>query len=704
MKLGHLRSRSASAIVTTLAYLLILTTLPSLLTVVTYSQSWLSYDLPLGKYVINVKLRLEASNAGTTWDLSKALKLDYSVGLARFGSSLGSVRVLLNLTLVCVGNSVTNSYVLGTLSTEMPATSGYLMIYPSGNIVDCVLKGGSYVLIVPKVTLETSNLSKTYTLAPYRLYAGLSDMSSTYVGRCSVKLSNSSAIEVCVKAPYLWSSSKASNPVTISVSTYGINRGSAVISIKAGNSILASRELGISGGSIEEVINVPTDLLMSVCLQSLQTFGGSKNSSKNTSIKMLQPPQIILNTTLTPLVTNIPQVSIPLMVRCSTTFTSLKLLAIPSASSIVAGESVSIRLVVNNPNNYPVRLTELIVKDSNSTVYDVGLTTTVPPQSTFTKVIKLVLKSAGDHVIVPMIKYSIAGREEVVKSKVVILVTRALHIDLSKDVVTEGSELVVNVAAFKPVKGVQLVAKTLSGKGNETKVIAYVGEFPAPMVRKVRLIVTLKPSNYSIYAITSNGLRSNDEILKVVPKEVNKTVTTATPTKKVSTTATKTPAKTTTTKAPAPKAKVGVSIRVRLLNSTIVPKGTVVAEVLVSGSVSKPEFKLYKYESTFTPPWILQPTAKFTQVRSGTYRLVFKAPSSEGNYEYRVVLMSNGKEVAQATFRIVVSKAQATTSLVKTALLPPEILIPLVGTVALASIILLRRFRTGVGRGKAPKS
>ena len=700
MRLGHLRSRSASAIVTTLAYSLVLTTLLSLLTIVTYSQSWLSYDLPLGKYVINVKLRLEASNAGTTWDLSKALKLDYSVGLARFGSSLGSVRVLLNLTLVCAGNSVTNSYVLGTLSTEMPATSGYLMIYPSGNIVDCVLRGGSYVLIVPKVTLEASNLSKTYTLAPYRLYAGLSDLSSTYVGRCSVKLSNSSAIEVCVKAPYLWSSSKASNPVTISVSTYGINRGSAVISIKAGNSILASRELAVSGGSTEEVINVPTDLLMSVCLQTPQTPSTGKNASIKTT---LQPPQIILNTTLTPLATNIPQVSIPLMIRCSTTFTSLKLLAIPSASSIVAGESVSIKLVISNPNNYPVRLTELIVKDGNSTVYNEGLTTTVPPQGTFTKVVKLLLKSAGDHVIVPMIKYSIAGREEVVKSKVVILVTRALHIDLSKNVVTEGNELVVNVAAFKPVKGVQLIAKTLSGKGNETKVIAYVGEFPAPTVKKVRLVVTLKPGNYSIFAITSNGLRSNEEILKVVPKEVNKTATTTTPPKKVSTTATKTPAKTTTTKAPAPKTKAGVSIRVRLLNSTVVPRGTVVAEVLVSGSVSKPEFKLYKYEGTFTPPWILQPTAKFTQVKPGTYRLTFKAPSSEGNYEYRVVLMSNGKEVAQATFRIVVSKAKATTSLVKAALLPPEILIPLVGTVALASIILLRRFRAGVGKGKAPK-
>ncbi len=700
MRLSHLRSRLASAIVTALAYSLVLTTLLPLLTIATYSQSWLSYDLPLGKYVINVKLRLEASNAGTTWDLSKALKLDYSVGLANFGSSLGSVRVLLNLTLVCAGNSVTNSYVLGTLSTEMPATSGYLMIYPPGNIVDCVLRGGSYVLIVPKVALETSNLSKTYILAPYRLYAGLSDASSTYVGRCSVKLSNSSAIEVCVKAPYLWSSSKASNPVTVSVSTYGINRGSAVISIKAGNSILASRQLAVSGGSVEEVINVPTDLLMSVCLQTPQT----SSSGKNTSIKTLQPPQIILNTTLTPLATNIPQVSIPLMVRCSTTFTSLKLLAIPSASSVVAGESVSIKLVVSNPNNYPVRLTKLIVKDGNSTVYNEGLTTTIPPQGTFTKVVKLLLKSAGDHVIVPMIKYSIAGREEVVKSKVVILVTRALHIDLSKNVVTEGNELVVNVAAFKPVKGVQLIAKTLGGKGNETKVIAYVGEFPAPTVKKVRLIVTLKPGNYSIYAITSNGLRSNEEILKVVPKEVNKTVTTTTPTKKVSTTATKTQAKTTTTKAPAPKTKAGVSIRVRLLNRTIVPKGIVVAEVLVSGSVSKPEFKLYKYESTFTPPWILQPTARFTQVKPGTYRLTFKAPSSEGNYEYRVVLMSNGKDVAQATFRIVVSKAKATASLMKAALLPPEILIPLVGTVALASIILLRRFRSGVSKGKVPKS
>ncbi len=711
MKVGKLRSRLTSVIAHTLTYL-ILVSLVVALTIpqVTYAQSWMSYDLPIGKYVVNVKLRLEAGNAGTTWDLSKPLKLDYSVGLARFGSSLGSINVLLNITLVCGSESVTNTYLLGNLSTEMPSTSGYLMLYPSGGIVECVLSGGSYVLVEPKVALiSSSNLSRTYTLAPYRLYASISDIKNTFVGRCLTRLSNSSVIEVCVKAPYIWSASKVSNPVTISVSTYGTKAGSAVVSIKAGNAIVASRELSISKGVIEEVLNVPTSLVMSICTQQ-RTQNVKSNVSKGNIVKSTQQPGTVLNVSLTPLTTALGTVNVPLSIRCLTTYSPIKLVMIPSASSIVAGESLSIRLVVTNPNNYPVRLTKLVVTDNNRTVIDEVLTTTVSPQGTFTKVIKLVLKEAGNHVVVATLKYSLSGREDVIKSKLVVLVTRALHIELSKESVTEGNDVLVSIAAFKPLKGVQLIAKELSSKKNLTKVIAYVGDFPAPTVRKVRLVITLGPGNYSIYAVTKDGLRSNEELLKVLPKQVqNKTVKSVT--KTAATTATKTTVKQVTmTKATATKttttarAKAGITLRVRLLNSTVVPKGTVVAEVMVIGSVSKPEFKLYKYEGTFTPPWILQPTARFTQVKPGTYRLVFKAPSSEGSYEYKVVLISGGKEVAQATFRITVGKASKASLPIKAALLPPEILIPLIGTVALASIILLRRFRSGVGgRGKAGK-
>lgn len=329
------------------------------------------------------------------------------------------------------------------------------------------------------------------------------------------------------------------------------------------------------------------------------------------------------------------------------------------------GSSINVSLSIHNPNNITIKVTNVKVLANGSEIKVININENIKPHNDISKSFNLEFRHSGRYILKFLIGITFINKKlNVTLGPYVINVLNPIYLSSYSRVFNYGEDVKVDVAAFKPMENVFL---SILKNGSVVKQV-YVGDFDIPSCRST-VIMNLKPGNYSIVVI-KNGLKLSN-LLKISVVNNSKKVVSI--------------SKSNTRTTPS-----AGNVKVVLINNTVKPKGNVLLRVYVPTN-ELVRFKLYRYEPNYQPPWVLQPLLKTSRVSSKMYELVFKAPPKSGTYLYRLEVTSRNLNISR-NFRLVVSAPSATTTAVPKLLLKNELLYPLLGTVALASLLLFRRY------------
>ncbi len=597
------------------------------------------YDIPIEGAIISLNLGF---NDETTWSLDKSLTIRYRIKLTPLRENftytiLPVLKILVraNTHTECVG-----TYLLALLNSESVSEGVIEVPFPDLDLLIKTKRG--FIDIIPKLIIVSKNSTQEFLLTAKRFYLSIPKHGGILVGRCESSLSTSRPLCACVFLSYNIKRLAESIPLRITIKNLG-KEFNGVLTTLVNGAIIDSRMMNFNN-QVEDLIIIPTTLILT------QLNNTSKYADISVRILGVEGKELL---------------STHLKLRLSINLSEPKLSAEVSKQMIFCGDDATIKITVYNPNLVPIKLNRLILTLGNETFRNITLNEVLTPKSLTSKEITLRFNSSGKYVVRAILNYDALDRSYNAKSEeFTITVLNALTLNVDSNKVIQGSSLGIEIIAFKPLSNVFIMARN----DNLTIKLAYVGNFKVPGTKSLNVSTRrLMPGNYSLIAVSSEGISSNEINISVLPSKA-KAVKKAKEKEVL---------------------KHNVSIDVVVENESIGPQSNVSLRIKLSTSKNV-GFKLYRYEKTYEPPWILQPLNVISKLNSNTYRIVFKAPPKTGTYRYRLSVISEGRVVANKEFIIQVTEITKGPGIGY--VLTPEILYPLIATTALGSVILFRRY------------
>ena len=502
------------------------------------------------------------------------------------------------------------------------------------------------IILKPKLIVSYSNSTRYFNLRPIAMKIKLSRDSIALTGKCVCSDDPKEPIELCILTNHRFRGIHAYIPLNISLRIMKRGLHEYLVKVLSNNTLLYSRLIRINK-SLVTTLKIP--------IINTEVVG---NNTLPLTIKLCnREGREVLKTTLN------------VIFEVSIEKPEVRIVVEPRFGFIT--DIFRSSILVRNINEVPMRVknVELVINGSKYGV--ISINEELSPNTYIVKNLSFKLNKTGKYLVSFVINYEVLGklRSLSIVSKP-ILVLNPIHLGTYSRTYNYGEDVEVEVTAFRPLSNVFLLIL----RNNSVVKHIFIGDFDLPSCRSVT-ITNLKPGNYSIIA-ASNGIRLSNTLSVVI---INKT--------KVKMRS-EVYGKTLTKSKGTPY--IG-AFTIELINSTVAPKSNVKLVVKLPSNVGLLSFKLFRYERKFQPPWILQPLAKVREISRNTYELIFKAPSKVGTYTYRLDILTD-KINHTRTFTVRVVTNSLSTARVPSSLLKNEFLYPLIGTIALASILLFRRY------------
>jgi len=606
----------------------------------------MTYDLPVEDFLVNVRLRVLKS----VWSPDQPIAMEYFIRVKGSNKPLEEFLVILKVNIkISDFTGSAGTYLLAKVS-DYRSYEGIINIFVPSQAVNLILKA-DVADILPILIVVTKNSSYHFRLTPYRLIINAQEIKEIIVGNCSASFNISSPSElcICVTHPVTRNLSESNVRITSFIKYLSNEEFKGILTILANDVIISSKSVTV-GKFLKTEISIP--------LQSLIPFSESGKVRLKAVLTTIGMDKIT-DTALT--------ITLKINIRKPiVTFGNVPSLAFE-------GDQLILTIQVYNPNSLPLHVIKAMLIDGGVSVLYKDTPKIIMPNTNVECKISLRFNRSGIYKFRFILSYSIGEYKDVLNITLpLIKVTKVLSIKLMNKLSSNEKQVPIEVIAFRPINDVLIVAE----RGNETYQLLYVGSFLMPGSKIVNLsIQSLKPGNYSLYALSlTEDVKSNIINISIQPTQNSKIKNNTNTTKVGKTT----------------EISIGLIKSIKVKGTKIYPGSNVSVELILTAdkNIEGDNVRLYKLVNGFSPPWVLQPLTSIRKVDKGIYELTFKAPSSEGSYTYKVQIVKEGKVLDSREFSIQVEVKNVAT----TPLLPPEVFYPLIITSALGSLILFRRY------------
>ena len=634
--------------------LLVLMLIVSLLNLphIVYSQSSSSWREVIVMFENGDTARIVVEINSNIWDLTKPLPINIKVEYIK-GSKPLDVIAVLNIKTLTEAVEVENKYYVGRLDNNVKQFTEVVQVYPSTKLVVAALNKTTIgLLITPSIIAVRGN--ETVVVGPTvpLFITGIIEktggiIAPIMISRSEVSYSDRLVLEHTVKTFSQWGSDLGVPVIEYSIQGYTTETIRLFVKLLVNDNVVHSKYVSAISGDVKVVMqfNIPLDVIKFMCRQNPML-----NLKIETDIITENSKQTI---------------EIPFNMLYELRKTLLTVEAYLS-NSVYEGEKTNIILKITNNGGNIIGIKEIDILDNESLLKSIPVSKILNPYSETIQTIIMELNGQGTHQVKFKVIYVEGGYVKSIETQtyeVVVMPSMILNVD--KQEVTIGDVIEVSIQAYRNMKGVIIQW----GLNNGTWINITRIDVKVPSC-KVKIKAPMTEGTYILRAIQpEKSIKSNTIEIKVLGKFTLK------------------------------------------LSPSII-KANPQSIVKLSGKITPIpprevcKIEVYRLEPTIND-WILLPTATYTIDDKGVVSIQITAPEKPGNYKIKAALIMNNKKVCESnvvTLTVVEVKGNATSASTSSAgsgiipgvykpLVPMEMFVAIIATVALASIIVWRRFK-----------